>query len=328
MLYLPKHPARHYYSHDEEDDKVAEAFRVLEVLVDESGCADDFVLWLSTCRNYFMTINALFVDVRAVIGHGKMYSTLSAALHFISNLQDLDIASKFLNECGLALSEIKRKQACWEKRHEFRQILDDLLKKRNHYDEQLLTRILFKPRAAQTDQSAWPLQYTEVNYSEPAHLHHYRISLNEAAAKLTRIVDIGRKLLVALDACENLSSEQHTPQLIPESNNRTVSEMWQDLIDYNRANLNRESDISLRYNNACLEVRSADAVWEPLLEHETDLVLSIQNQVKNIASALYRDVETVHDDLCKRFKPNIGSPPLPRVFKVDLRACSELPGCK
>lgn len=321
--YLPKLSASDYYSRSEEDEELADAVKALGDLIEESGCSDSFVLWVSTCRNAFMTINALFVDLRAAVGHGQLYSTISTALHLLRAFEHLEAVSEYLDDARLALNEFGRKRECWNKRHEYRKILDSLISQKKHREKQLIHRILFTPRATSANDQSWLHQYIQISEADPPRLHPYWSALDRAELTLKRVVDAAR-LLVAIaesvtSAMEIRASEETAPQLLTALDVQAVGAAWHAFEEFGRSSMGNDPLISFRQSGGHFEMRSADHLWEPLDSIDATDLRQVEERIKLIAAALYRDVEVLHSEIAELFKPNAAVAPLPPVFKVDLR---------
>src|SRR5260370_21834738 len=93
---------------DKEDLDYALHFTDVARLLDASPQSERLTLRLSTCRNAYLTINALFVDLKEILGHGEMPSLLALSISYLRRGL-LDRLEGVLNEIRLLTEDFAYK---------------------------------------------------------------------------------------------------------------------------------------------------------------------------------------------------------------------------
>jgi hypothetical protein len=89
-----------------DETRYARAVKALSVALNASPHSEDIVLRLSTCRNVYLTVNALFVDIQKILGRGFGTSKIEACVNHI-NEKNYKNVYEAVNKIRLILQEIR-----------------------------------------------------------------------------------------------------------------------------------------------------------------------------------------------------------------------------
>lgn len=324
--YLPREAAEFYYRDSEEDRKLADAFELVATLIEASGDTDEFQLYLSTCRNAFMAINAMFVDIREALGHGKRPSRISQVIYHLSHgISPVVAVEEPLTRVKDSVVHFDLKQRCWKNRVKHQEFIEHHLGQLKHSQQSRLREILFSDLKQDRGAAAneWPLEYVSISTEDPARLVTYWDTLRSARD----IIDAFHQVAVAMVPVgrhyESLKSDEAKaatePRLFGLLDGPTANKLWEQYLA-ERA----EPLLAIKRH------------WESLIKHRSSSVIipldfethcpesapsgeGFKEHFLELGQKLLACLEAVHATLAEVFRPNVGYAPLPDVFKVDLR---------
>lgn len=304
--YLPK-DASVPSSSTPEDQHYAQAFQDVAEVLRLSGDAERLTLLLSTCRNAYLTINALFRDLVEVLGHGAHPSLLSSALFLLKQGQ-FDRAHEPLDEAAAALSIFTEKRTVWEDRHALKATLDSTLAEK--VDALVRDRVVQLTRNVRTSDgghsTTWDPRFYEFSQTEPATLSESLAMLDQTARVLTAITSVARAI-AALPVEDLLFGSE-------------IEAQWPRL---RRLLVQHAAALALVLVPATGD--GTEAITWNLDGHIIEFpdipesgAAGIPPGVAPLLAHLDAQLRAEYERLRITFRPNIGQPPLPPPFLIDL----------
>lgn len=336
-VYLPA-PLPNTFAAAKEDIEYAAAFAALDQAVEGSGRGEAVALRYSTCRNVYLTINALFVELREVLGRGKNRSLLSEAVERLRavirqpvsqmNRDSVKALDAPAGEIGLRMAEFGRKRDVWTNRAEldsaFEKAIDGL---GDALTADRVRRIIANSRTFQDEDhlsEGWDSRWYEVSQQEDGYAAERLDLLDRAAATVRAVTAValaaGRAWRFALNPLHRTPSPA---DLFPaegpaEADAGAARDPWADL--------HRE----LCANAGPLRLASADkTAVQPVAWHRPDdgpvhlpATVPAATEAGEILLKLCEHLEIcggeLYQSLSEMFRPNLGRAPLPPPFKIDL----------
>ena len=99
----------------EEDMKYAERFQRTAGVIEECRNAELVALLLSTCRNQWMAVNGMFVDLQGILGADHLPDLASRGYYDFAEGK-MDRSAKLFNKALQLRAALAQKLACWSKR--------------------------------------------------------------------------------------------------------------------------------------------------------------------------------------------------------------------
>lgn len=328
-LYLPKRTPQEFPSSFGKDNaEFARSFGLLADLINKAGPdSEAFALYLSTCRNAYLTINGMFYDIRELFGTVSPQFGLFGLLQMARGGAFESIVDT-LDEISLTFSAFDEKSACWLRRKELKNKLDRLLEGYPFLDRIDLNAILYEVVNQDEHCSlASVLQFLVFDINEDDQqrcllncLIETRNQLFEVLKCVRTIGELGhvaKNLIVpeATNGQRNLLVEKYS---IPDSLKKKCLDFYKWL------NLSAEKKEMVLINQACR--KSENDLFSPQLRNYTgydllihsDEVDEIYEFFKIFSLKLQAAVTVAYESLNKSFRPNIGKKPLPSPFIIDL----------
>jgi hypothetical protein len=293
-------------------------YQLIEAAVDQEGKpqSERLALRLSTCRNAYLTANALYVDLIEVFGHGKKPSLMSSSL---VNLQreKFSVSKKALDEISENLSHFEEKMKVWEERFILESILENALNSLNQLTTDEAIAIIQNVRQSSSyGKHRWERKYYELSTDEPSLMKEKLGTLKEVYASTKALLDVGRGIIhIAERIAEN--ADLFTGQYDPIRDWNSILEFLSENAGLFGIGVNGEGVARI------LSWRDANGnVCE--LRHNTS---NISRDQESLISLL-KDTETkTYKRLASAFKANVGEAPLPQPFVVDLSDPSQGKPC-
>ena len=284
----------------------AHDFRLLAELIEKAGRdSEAFTLYISTCRNVYLTINGIFLDIKDSFG------TVSPSNGLFGVLQEgadgyFAAMVDHLQTTLISLVAIDDKQNCWNKRNEWQKLLKSLIETFHHDDKALLKATL--DEVVIDDQE-----------SEQETVRHFlAFDLTESSkhrSLIQRLLESKEKLrcvrtcaVYIYELSEELKRDSAIQPLLfgpSESASKQIFVDW-----YNSKKGNSEMEI---INTALARF---PAGWE-MLSRSEDAKKKIEF-LRTLARYLQDAMLAEYDSISKTFRLNVGRRPLPSVFLIDL----------
>jgi predicted amidohydrolase len=296
----------------------ARDFQLLADLIENSGSeSESFALYLSTCRNAYLTINGMFFDIRETFGK------VSPSEGIFGALQDaqggaFNSATAHLDRVGLGLGAFDDKRACWACRKKFQDLLESLLGKLSHLDRQTLRATLndVVDQDGRSDLAsvrqflAFDSVETDAQRSLIQKLAITAQKLRRVRECAIRIKDVGEEIK-KISLAQAVKGQQaglfDEPPMIKQK--AIEFRQWLESGGGNPEMeiVNTALDQTSHQCRNALDVLTGSDRMEDVME----LLTIFCQQLQNATGEEYTD-------LGKSFRPNIGKSPLPSVFLIDL----------
>ena len=325
MNYLPHSEPGAYYSKPE-DTRLAEAFKLVGDLIEASKNKDEFQLFVSTCRNAYMTMNALFVDVREAMGHGRMPASLNQIVYALGHEQQpFATIQRHLERVNLALVQFDAKLVCWQNRQVHFAFLKEYLSGLPHSSGQRLQEMLFDDleRERQGSGNGWPLEFVTISTDKHPHLTKYWKAIQAARNIIYASYRVARAILPVTQfyhLAKDTGDLPHEPHLFDTVNWPLANEVWKEHLqcwDQWTPFLQTSMDALAPICDPPIN----DLPAAPMIDVQEGApkVESFSAIIKVFCDYLINCVDTTHLMLTRVFRPNIGEAPMPEVYKIDLR---------
>ncbi len=296
-----------------EDTEFAEVFCEVAEMVEKHTNPAKMILWLSTCRNHYLTINAQFFDIKRCFGHGAMPSPASIVAYELDRGRVAEIVPH-LSSLGECLAAYEEKSDCWSSRLEYRKFLLEYLENAAGNTQVRIKNALFKVKTSDGDfdgeEYHWPAKYLELNDNEVPMLMGKHHALSIAALRVRGILDI----------CQAMVCYARELQVAAE-------ELFAKAVDVNPAWIKLLEAFSESKDNLQFVGSERGAAGPHHYQwNEKHLSLPVEAPssedfeviVKDFGGMLDDIQRHVHELLLEHFRPNQARPPLPKIFKIDL----------
>ncbi|MFA6563761.1 MAG: nitrilase-related carbon-nitrogen hydrolase [Verrucomicrobiia bacterium] len=304
----------------------ADAFAQVAEVLHDSGELENLTLLLSTCRNAYLTVNALFVDLTMVLGRGSNRSLIERALYHLQQ-REVGKASDSLDGVSMGLNIFDQKLRVWNNREVLQAKLQSTLGAKPLAVRSRFERLMHSvwTRDPSTDQK-WLPKYYEFSTVEPDAMKRLLEVLHSSREVLGAVVAVARVMValpgVSAEALATATNQEQLNLLDTAAGRRppagpSPKERWDAI------------GAALRLHAALLEMKieSGDdgeiVVWQDDKGAAANLALQPAPNATGLPllgaflDHLGRQVSLAYNRLLV-FRPNIALPPLPKVFKVDL----------
>jgi predicted amidohydrolase len=289
-----------------DNDRFLSDFHLVAELLESAGDESEaFTLYVSTCRNIYLTINALFHDVREIFGRvtppGGLFGSLQE-----SRGSSFRKALEFLNDVDVAFTAFGDKTLCWSNRNHYSQLLETLLKKfpllsQDHL-RQVLHRVVDYDEAANVQNVR---HYFEFNQSESP---EQRLLLTSMKGIAERLHSIGALVKTACNALASDPSAIDQTTLFPDE----LGDSFRAFRDFS----SQVNATAFLVEDTSLSVRAAIASLDTAIENRN--FNEIQGCIHRFFAILQDAVGHEYKKIAHQFAPNIGKSPMPPLFLVDL----------
>lgn len=315
--YIAKPPSEKFIV-SQDDIVFADLFTDLATVLDGIPNSEAVTLLLSTCRNHFITINALFWDLRLVIGHGDMPSLLARCcyglLHPATPSKVVGVERKDLEHALRALAAFEEKSEVWTRRVELLSQFEtglSLLGRQHHVDRM---RLMLDQVRTPTDRlgKTYSKSFFEINLEERPHLariHDSLVSIYAGARAVAGVID------------RLLDVEQGNRQLGLNGILFLQPDREDDPYEELRATL-----VRLAHDLQCEVLDGGGAIRSRLIPEVTLHFPIVDSQLHSENGQLVKLLRAAERNLHERlsdpevFRPNVGTPPMPPMFILDLIA--------
>jgi len=136
----------------QDEISASEALALLYLLVESSSESERMALFLSSCRNPFLTANSIFYDLRLAIGGADYDSSLEHAIAEVSKGRFFDAQKRVKENVSAPVSEAIEKFDVWENRKNYLDYISNYLDSRSvsHRQRSILNDVLFAPKQRST----------------------------------------------------------------------------------------------------------------------------------------------------------------------------------
>lgn len=329
LLYRPQKTADAFSADfGKETSDFARHFQLLADLIDKSESdSEAFALYISTCRNAYLTINGMFYDIREIFGK------ISPARGLFGTLQlaqggAFDAMTITLDEVRMALVAFEEKRVCWSRREELGKKLKFLLSQYSYLDKKALEDILHEV-VSQDDlcNQASVRQFFAFDSTEHDEQHSLIQKLTDTEEKLHKVLECATRIRELGDECKKaiLSQSSNVYQTVLFEKFSSLAALkkrgselniWldsaagnsaMDLISQALANGEKQAlaTSNLNYYGREVLIQCEDT------EKVSGILVQLSEQLQYAVDGAYKSV-------CTLFRPNIGITPMPSPFLIDL----------
>jgi predicted amidohydrolase len=304
-----------------DDISWAEEFRALYSLLDFCPRSEKAALLLSTCRNAYMTANALFVEIQLLLSESKGGALRGACELMIQTGEWTKIRDYFGNAIR-TLREYENKKEVWTERHGIHSEVLAATASLDNSDvlaasrvQSMLKHVRIPPEAIG---DGWNSDLLAIDLQDRPHLDKYFESLDKVFSLLNKCAQVG------LSVTRFLSTERQQ-ELVLSGNARedkvgldVITNLLRELVhlcewDWEEKGPTSVISIIGNYDRpATLEKR--DKVELPILRSLED----VSQSSKNVGFLLREILYYCHAIVCREFEPNVARPPLPAPFQINL----------
>jgi predicted amidohydrolase len=303
-------------------------------LEDGTHCSENLSLLLSTCRNEFLTINAIFEDISQIFGHGRKPHLLAHALECLQKDKNEDL-TKCLGDVRWLLNEISSKLDVWYKRNlywkAFLKYLDSEVDRTVSGMIRVLLNNVRVPDG--TEDSSVARDYLRIDFDEKPWLDSYFQEIERITGTLSSITElfqvtsswftrtaVGSEPVQSTLPLRELGQGREKESIKQER--RSTIDRLKIITDLNKKLLNIEVDID----------KSGSVV---VIRHERDgntISINIDSEIPNndqkvaMLELLSFEINRLYSSILNgSFKLNIARTSLPKPFKIDLKPPEPIP---
>lgn len=306
------------------DLEFAASWIALNRLITKCKGQERATLLLSTCRNAYMTANALFTELQVILGDGNQQFSLRAGAELL--IKGSTAAQPLKAHFGRAIQTIReyeKKSNVWNDRHA---ILADIEQAKTEIDKldglssSRIEAILDTPTSVSGNYEGQDRELLEFNLQPRAHLDETFRRLDETFAILKATADLGFKTALALDR-----DPQAQLSLLADSREQSADEAVAEI----SACVSRLVTIC-RWHSTDTEKKRTIGITSghtrpQLADHAGDIELpsevnagNIERIIGELGQLVREAMYVAHWKLCDFFQPNVVKPPLPALFKIRL----------
>jgi predicted amidohydrolase len=320
-LYLPEDLPEDFQAAKADRDFAAAFEAIAELLEsakDSSGVpqTERLMLLLSSCRNGYLTVNALFTDLVKVFGYGRSPSLLTAC---ISQLEGGDTAAlrKVVGEIHANLAFFDDKLAVWECRDSLRRILETTLAALPRLQRDQAKAIIHsvRQRSRHSKSSGWNRVYYELSTDEPSFVAEKLHTLHEVRDTARGIAEVAISLVPLVDGYGTADIERSQRTLFSGTSEYAPAADWPAVFQ----TLWRNAEaLGLSKHTSGSEQTIA---WQGSAGEEHHVSEDDPKKASRLTTLLVsrlRECEQRSYERLATFKPNIGEPPLPEPYRIDL----------
>ena len=310
--------------HSESDIQYARAFAAIAAAIDQCPHHGQVALLLSTCRNEYLTINAIFTDLKMAVSQRSSGASLFD--QFISGIRHQTMAQKpaksARSELGLLLSEARDKRRVWDDREALWAEYEEAARKVPDIIGQRDARsVLTASQPVPHDDGTWPGEYTRMSKRETK-LHDKLELLAEVTAGLSSVyefLDRVASLDTSPDGDVSLFDSEPPPGPLTVDWSSVIASAEERRVWYPSAGAGGGRKFSHK------NLPSADQGWAEEIETKNVELLpqtnpGVQTGAQMTAALAFAETGIAHARfLLKRaFTANAARLPMPQPFIIDL----------
>lgn len=295
----------------EEELDYVENFGLLAATIEQTSSSEDITLLLSTCRNVWMTVNAVFVDLRDVIGVSEAYDRLSTLLFGLGRARpDRDLDDR-IEDIGLALGQVEDKLRVWDNRRDLMDELEAQIADLGVAQRSRMRALIARQKETPPTAVIAHGRFLALNLDAEERMLADRHLCADVCADLQAIFALARALAgLARPIGELDRSVSETETLFTEdvedAKTEQLQQAWSAVLDAVVA--------------ACERLQSFIEIEDPSTISADQLdITSARDWLTRLADAGRTAVAAARIRLGERFTPNVSpAPPMPPPYVVDL----------
>lgn len=306
------------------DLEFAAAWIALNRLIVKCKGQERATLLLSTCRNAYMTANALFTELQVILGDGVQPPGLRAGAELlIKGTATAQLLKTHFGRAIQTIREYEKKSSVWNDRQLIWADIEQAKAEIDKLDTLSSSRveaILDTPVSASGNYEGQDRELLEVNLESRPHLDETFRRLDETFAVLRAAADLGFKAALALDrdpqaqlALVTDPREQFGDEAVAEINSCVTRLVT--ACRWHSTEKERKRTVGITSGHTRPRMAGhADDVDLPCEVNASNVEEIIGELGQLVREAMY----VAHWKLCDFFQPNVAKPPLPALFKIRL----------
>jgi predicted amidohydrolase len=291
---------------------------LLEAAKDPGGVSQSerLMLLLSSCRNGYLTVNALFTDLVEVFGYGRSPSLLKKCIDQLESADTTALRTTAGEICA-NLAFFDGKLEVWSGRDSLHQILEATLASLPLLQRDQAKAIIrnVRQRSGHGKSSGWNRVYYELTTDEPSHITERLRTLCEVRDTARGIAGVALCLVPFANAYGNTNAEPSQRTLFSETSPYDPAADWPPIFESLWQNAGALG-LSQHGNGSDPAVAWHDSAGKRQQVSKADLAIA-PGLTKLLVSRL-RECEQRSYERLAEFKPNLGEPPLPEPYRIDL----------
>lgn len=338
--YLPA-PLEDDFRPSEDDMEFAERFRVIANVIDECDNAELVALLLSTCRNQWMAVNGMFVDLQEILGAGRLPDLASRGFHnFFEG--DPSQAGAAFNEALTMNAALAQKLRCW---HEREALLGQLKAAISNPERDQLERdqleawLLRQTHGPSIPGKIRQAQYLRLDLSD-GHCPQLLDLIERTDRKLAAALRIAHRICKVAALAADVGRQEPPDQLFdlelagPEADpeeerdlraqqERGLDGAWAKLREAVLAHAGGISFVGGEEGNGVIvldtpEGRRFELAKEIGDEEARDFAAELPPVLGALMARAQDVIDQARGQIFEAFTPNVATPPMPAPFVIDL----------
>jgi predicted amidohydrolase len=313
------------------DIEYAEHFRALNSLLNRCERSEQAALLLSTCRNSYLTINALFAELQVLMGDAREASPLRSGCELMIQRADpVRIKDRFARAV-LPVREFEKKQTVWRERRSIEADIQRAKQALADYDllaAARIDRVLTKTNALYLTGGGWSRDVLALDLHDRPHLDRFHDALVRIFAILAGCTELGYHAAKVLELNSAPSDSVQTQlDLQTGVDDEQITQASELVLDLARA-LANHCDWEVAQTDGSLVVRISPGYERPSnAGQSSDVRLpvvptpsAICEAAPELGAMIREALYLAHFMMCKEFEPNVARAPMPEPFVVSLPA--------
>jgi hypothetical protein len=308
-----------------EDINWSDNFAAINALLTRCKEPGRATLLLSTCRNAYLTANALFRDLQIILNGASPSLSMRSGLEMLAEGRNPERVKEHFARSVQTVREFESKRRVWSERKLIAQDIEsarDNMLAENPGQSHRVDLILKNVRAHASD--GWERELLSFDLSERPELATHFEWLDKIFKALLCAAELGWNTAVSLEKFE----ENATPRLDlgdqrkkskDEKSIRRVLMLVEDLtlaLDWSMSKYG--NGITVKPLTGYMRPQNSLDLDKELIFADLSTVDTIQREAKKIATLIRESLFWAHSQMCSNFQANISKPPFPTPFEIVL----------
>jgi len=318
------------YTPSPEDITWAEHFKALYSFAESCQNADDILLRLSTCRNAYMTANALFVELQILMGDAAEPSALWGGSEMLMQASNSVKTKEQFDRALQTVGHYEHKKRVWNERDKIGDDIDKaigLLRTKDLLAADRVKSILNNDNLRIPSDAASDVHANTVlliDKDDPPHLASCFQDLDDTFDVLRCCAKLGRYVAITAVGTEQLALnfDDEPTKVTPETAAKRVFELVE--------NLHKLCGWGIRTKDDSIIIDIIGDYARPHYFNTTKMVEiptaksieSVHHSMSKFGVLIREALYFSHAQLCLKFRPNVGKLPMPSLFVIDLNRVS------
>ena len=302
--------------------KFGRDFKDLYYFIDRFSEPAKVTLFLSTCRNAYCTLNALFVDIQCLLsGDRTKNPPIRYGCELLIKGHKSDNAKKHFERARQTIEECNRKRSVWESREQISRDIQNMKEKTRASDPTMADSIgvlINKVDGPNLNlQDGWHSYLLKVDITEQSSLNDEFKELDTALNILDLATNLGRKVSIIAPVISNDDAQAALPLEAPVDSN-TIKKDMEDIL-----RIIRQVAEACAWN--CDDQENELIIQSDFSFSKRAEFTDITEFTRPIGLLIRETLYHVHSKICETFVPNTADLPMPDFFRIRLTPPSDFP---